>query len=366
MIIQQLGAVNTKVCTSQLLSSDSIVVLGQKKHSSYDSTHSTNVPHLLANLQMHYSKLNESDTLLWNEGEFTESDFMNLTYQGNLRLCNLTLAGAGVWGRANGEINSIGTFSPGYLKMIRFYSITMWTLFAEMGYRWVMRFDDDSRLHSSIKYNIFDYMRANKFIYGYRQLSQECGSSQFREFVTEYALKSPSTTNRLPRGRKYCDPVNTAYGFYNNFFITDISWWTSFEVSEFARAFDSTGLVFSKRDSDLVFQTAAIRLLANATQIKKFTDWSYDHHTTVRGRVKFGGLDTGTSDSRYKDTVERYIYENFFVDDSVHILFCPNTRTYTVRKGWWHPHCADEFSDPRAVLAQGEFNITRKPGKAPV
>lgn len=56
--------------------------------------------------------------------------------------------------------------------MMRFYSVTIWQTFWLLGYEWIMRFDDDSRLHSAIPYNLFENMRAENKIYGYRMLSE--------------------------------------------------------------------------------------------------------------------------------------------------------------------------------------------------
>ncbi len=95
------------------------------------------------------------------QAEFTADDFAALPLRDNFRLCDLTKVPA-TWGRPQfkAEIGSYDGFSPGYMKMIRFYAVTLWEALALLGYGWVMRFDDDSRLVSGVAYNLFDRMRA--------------------------------------------------------------------------------------------------------------------------------------------------------------------------------------------------------------
>ncbi len=175
------------VCTGRQASPDTIVVVGQKRHSSYDATHVNRLEDLFHNINRFYPAVRECDTLLFHEGEFTPAEFDPVGYTGNLRLCDLGQL-RGVWGRPHvkGPIAKVSGFAPGYLKMIRFYAVTIWEALALLGYEWVMRFDDDSRLHTVVAYNLFADMRAGGYVYGYRMLSEECGSREFLSFIANY------------------------------------------------------------------------------------------------------------------------------------------------------------------------------------
>ena len=63
--------------------------------------------------------------------------------------------------------------------MMRFFAMEIWNFFAEWNkatgctYRYIFRMDEDSFLHSPIRYDIFDFMRSNEYVYGYRMCTYE-------------------------------------------------------------------------------------------------------------------------------------------------------------------------------------------------
>lgn len=289
------------VCTGRRLSNDAIVVLGQKVHSSYDVSHNTSLHILFDSLIKNYAFIKETDVLLWHEGDFNQSDF---TYSNlRLRYCDLRLLPS-VWGRphVNDPIRNWKQYSPGYLKMIRFYAVTIWETMALLGYEWLMRFDDDSKLVSEITYNIFDFMRIEKKIYAYRMLSRECGSRDFGTFMDNYVRDNGIVIS----GARYCHSVGSL-GFYNNFYITNVRWWLQRKVQHFVQTFDRSNLIFTKRDNDLIFQTAVVRLFLPKEHVHMFTDWSYIHHTIRNGVVTWGGLQVGSNDSLSNITINNYV-----------------------------------------------------------
>lgn len=255
-------------------------------------------------------------------------------------------------------------WSLGYRKMIRFYAVTVWPTLAELGYEWVMRMDDDSFMLSRITYNLFDAMRENNDLYAYRMLSAECPRT-FSEFVRSFA-SSKAVTERaglsqdileakiaqsnvdvafismctkfprhcrapfkrqkirdevakldidahpelvafaVARGMPYCAAIGQ-YGFYNNFFITNIQWWlTEPNVVAMIQAFDDSKLIFTHRSNDLIFQTAVIRLFMPPSRRSRFVDFSYQHHTMRQGVVVYGGIESGTNDLKARRRLLAY------------------------------------------------------------
>ena len=100
--------------------------------------------------------------------------------------------------------------------------------------------DDDSFFLSPVPYNIFEDMRRRGALYAYRTLSRECPVifgdfvEDFVEYVSQTQRRRLASMRRLlgPRRKQpgvsykpwYC-PGPGRLGFYNNWFVTKISWW---------------------------------------------------------------------------------------------------------------------------------------------
>ncbi|KAH8071782.1 hypothetical protein JL721_4290 [Aureococcus anophagefferens] len=96
-------------------------------------------------------------------------------------------------------------------------------------------------------------------------------------------------------------------GYYNNWFVTKIDWWLDEPaVRRMIAAFDRSNLIFTRRCNDLIFQTAAIKLFLPLAKRKRYTDFTYQHHTIYEGRVTFGGIETGTADAAASENLDAY------------------------------------------------------------
>jgi len=179
-------------CTGERKSTDVIVYLGQKQHSSYDSTHKNTLNASMESLRLNMLKIRESDVIVWHEGDLTPADATALDGHANVRFCLLTEATG--WGPPKWlPVIPESKFSAGYRFMIRFYAVTIWTTLHSLGYKWVMRMDDDSFVLSPVTYNIFHDMRNRGLLYGYRMLSKECPTI-FGDFVDSYAAQTDERT----------------------------------------------------------------------------------------------------------------------------------------------------------------------------
>ena len=317
-------------CKGSRKSSDAIIVLGQKKHSSYDSTHSTSLAPILLSLDAYYPAVHEADVLVWHEGDLSENDVpQNLNF--SVRLCDLWLT-HGAWGPPLMlSDNGAGSWSFGYKFMIRFYAVTVWKLLDRLGYKWMVRFDDDSEIHSLIPYNMFEFMRGKQKLYGFRQYSEECGydEGQFSDFVGDYFNKHHGFKFSK---YEYCNGLGK-YGYYNNFYITELKWWLSKDVQRFLTAFDESHYIFIHRHNDLILQTAAVKLLMAAEKRYHFIDWSYHHHTIHGGKVDYGGIDIGVDDTNGEETLRKYL-SRYSLSEArvfgceVEHESCPSTKSY--------------------------------------
>jgi hypothetical protein len=157
-----------------------IVYLSQVRHSDYGRDSLAWLQRSLKLLFKHYNERQRDDVLILHTGDFDEPTqqrvlrpylgrpvrFHRLTEQYWHLPANLKGSNVSEWKGAQGV---------GYRHMIRLFTRMLWDLAAELGYEYVMRLDEESLLHSSIQYNLFEYMASNDLEYGYRQVAWESG-----------------------------------------------------------------------------------------------------------------------------------------------------------------------------------------------
>ena len=241
-----------------------------------------------------------------------------------------------VWVSSAGS--AYGQWGLGHRHMCRFYTLQLFDIISELGFDWVCRFDDDSILHSSIEYDIFEYMERNSFEYGYRVDSQEPYrlTEGFSEALHTYInennisptffdehLWSPGFSDKLlnlvykllaNRSPLMMDRVKVKgtydnWGYFNNFFISKLSFWKSEEVQHFLYHFDQMGASHIHRWNDLVMQSAAVQIFMPKEKVHKFQDWTYEHATIRKGILEYGGIWHGSEDKEAKEVkafVERF------------------------------------------------------------
>ena len=89
--------------------------------------------------------------------------------------------------------------------------------------------------------------------------------------------------------------------------MTKISWWLDEpRVAQFIGAFDRSNLIFTVRSNDLIFQTAAIKLFMPKERRRRYSDFSYQHHTIRNGSVLYGGVEAGWRDDKAQDLLASY------------------------------------------------------------
>ncbi|NVJ48095.1 MAG: hypothetical protein HWE07_13250 [Cytophagia bacterium] len=241
-----------------------------------------------------------------------------------------------VWVSSAGR--AYGEWGLGHRHMCRFYTIQLFDILSELGFDWVCRFDDDSILHSPVSYDIFEYMERNNYEYGYRVDSQEpyrltegfsdalhayikenhisptffnehlwnlsCGDRLKNVLYRLKAIRFPLAKDELKIEGAYNN-----WGYFNNFFISKLSFWRSEEVQQFLHHFDQLGASHIHRWNDLVMQSAAVQIFMPKDKVHKFQDWTYEHATIRQGRLEYGGIWQGTEDKEgeaVKGFIERY------------------------------------------------------------
>lgn len=164
--------------------------------------------------------------------------------------------------------------------MIRWFAILIWHYLANEGYTHVMRMDDDSYLHSRITYNIFDYMRLNNKRYGFRMPVLEEAVGVGYDVIIDSFLEIH--TNATSKELVDAFMQERYVGFYNNWFIADISFFLTPPVSLLLDLIDLTDIIYKQRTGDLVIHSTAVRLFLHPNQIQYFRDFTYEHMTLCR------------------------------------------------------------------------------------
>jgi hypothetical protein len=186
-------------------------------------------------------------------------------------------------------------FPTGYRHMCRFFAVKLWDFFETLntqhgggkhnsnnnnsssnssgGYRYIWRLDEDSFIHSKIPYNIFDLMSRQGYAYGYRLCSYELSHNKFvpHWFQKWHHKANPKRTIDW----KMC-------GFYNNFFVADLSFFKTKRVQSFLYEIDRRGFLYRKRYGDLIVHSMAVYAFASQSQIHRFLDFTYEHVTVDR------------------------------------------------------------------------------------
>jgi len=165
-----------------------------------------------------------------------------------------------------------------------------------------MRFDEDSFLHSPIRYDVFDFMRSNDYSYGFRLCAYEM---QVTQRIWKLWRSSPGSTIPLR------DIDLEMCGVYNNFFVAKVSFFLGKEVQKFLSFVDRQGLIYRRRLGDLMIHSMAIYSFAPKEKIHRFLDFTYEHATTDEktGCVVWGGIQAGYDDPNGGKTVANFLQE---------------------------------------------------------
>ena len=197
-------------------------------------------------------------------------------------------------------------------QRIRWYAVGIWDFFREINqklgtnFRYVMRMDEESFIHSPISYDLFHYMSEHDYFYAFRQCSYEMNAIQ--RMFHNYTTVMRSTID--PRWNKNRQFNGGSCGFYNNWFIGSVDFFLSKQVQHMLHWFDHKGFIYRDRLNDLAIQTAAVYAFCPTNKIHRFLDWSYEHFTVdgnSNGCPIWGALSTGFEDNDGKEVVARLL-----------------------------------------------------------
>jgi Glycolipid 2-alpha-mannosyltransferase len=305
---------------------NAIVYLAQKNHSSYKRDSYATLFRSLSLLNQNYLSINKHmdsvDLFIFHTGDFVKHDLKAIerllgpSSIGAIRLVNLV--NSTYWARPATierdnpqNWHAYPLFSEGYRKMMSWFAIEMWDYFKDLNeatgcrYKYIMRLDEDSFIHSPIEYDVFDYMKANDHVYGYRMCSYEMKKARF--FWKAWAKRHEDFAPHRQIAHQSC-------GFYNNFFVADLGFFASASVRSFLHTMQRQGAIYRRRLGDLLIHTMVVYAFATSRRIHRFLDFTYEHGTVNEGTgcLAWGGIQAGYKDEHAMETLERY-YQDMLI-----------------------------------------------------
>ena len=163
-----------------------------------------------------------------------------------------------------------------YRHMCRFQSKLIYEqpIMQELEYHW--RLDDDSLLLQPVKYDVFQFMKQHRYVYGYVWKwwdSNDCTKGLWegtKRYITQNAIKPT-----------YFDEWEAPRMFYNNFEISALSLWLSAEYRAFIDYIDQLGGIYYYRWGDAPIKGLALSLFVEWQQVHYFEDIGYQHGAFV-------------------------------------------------------------------------------------
>jgi hypothetical protein len=299
---------------------NAIVYLAQKRHSTYGRDSFGILMESLELMHKNYISLenhgDNADIIIFHTADFDEKDLdsfetrFGAEFRSLIRLVDLS--GTPYWQRPSWHQNddpsnwyAYPQFSEGYRRMMHWFAIDIWQFFADynskMGcdYKYIMRFDEDSFLRSPVRYDIFDFMETNGYYYGFRLCSYEM---QVTQRIWKLWRKSNPTLAPIR------DIDLGMCGVYNNFFVANLQFFQSPEVTKFLKFVDRQGMIYRRRLGDLMIHSMTIYSFAPPDKIHRFLDFTYEHSTVDKasGCVMWGGIQAGYDDPNADATLDTY------------------------------------------------------------
>jgi len=159
-----------------------------------------------------------------------------------------------------------------------------------------MRMDEDSMILSPLPPQMFERLEAKGIQYAYRLASYESGvldddPETFHNFLRAYmqqqglsplwlldscGLSSEQRADTHLFSRQLCGELR---GFYNNWYISSVTFWRTPEVLNFLRHVDQLGYIYTRRWGDLPVQSAAIQMFMAREHVLFDDSFTYQHAT---------------------------------------------------------------------------------------
>ena len=140
------------------------------------------------------------------------------------------------------------------------------------GLEYALRLDDDSRFRKPIDFDLIDYMRINRLVYGYVSAGYDfcidgLWSAAHRYLADRKDTLRPTFYSQWPRGYKY----------NNNFELSSMALWTSPAYRDFIEYIDRLGGIYTIRWGDAPIKTIAVSIFVQENETHHFKYINYAH-----------------------------------------------------------------------------------------
>ena len=183
-----------------------------------------------------------------------------------------------------------------------------------------------------MRYNIFEDMRKYNISYGWRQdveadVSDLLAPDHFGDWMRSYLDQFHPITSAF---------IKSSFGiprrfYYNNFFVSKVSWWRSEEVTRFRKEFDKSNQIYVYGSGDLLFQSTAVQLFMPRINRKRYLDFSYYHHTRDDLGLHGGGMSIAQNDPRKDQLITNYL--EIAGEKKLRVVKCENMQSQWFENG---------------------------------
>ena len=164
----------------------------------------------------------------------------------------------------------------GYRHMCRFNAklVCEQPIVQNLEYLW--RLDDDSLILKPITYDVFRYMKAKQYKYGYNKIMGE--NHKCIKGLWDTTRKFIKKTGINPKWfHKWREP----FTYYNNFEIMSTEFCFSRSYKDYVDFVDHAGGIYYHRWGDHVIRSIAVSLFLHQNETHKFDDLGYCHQYFV-------------------------------------------------------------------------------------
>lgn len=181
-----------------------------------------------------------------------------------------------------------------YRSMCRWWSINVWK-YTE-GYEYIMRIDDDSIIEEKITEDLFDLVKAKEYVFISNFVHVDCGVCcyGFKDLLLSLypakteQINSSFINSEIEEGNEHFEKIKKLYEiveekqydknkftlpmpvmFYNNFFVTEVSFWKRNDVRTLLDIIDKKGLIHYYRLGDAPIMTLVSQLIGGTNKVSR-------------------------------------------------------------------------------------------------
>jgi len=168
-------------------------------------------------------------------------------------------------------------FNIGYRNMCRFFAGEIFQHTSLQKYKYIWRLDSDSYLLAPIKYDVFNKMAEEKYVYGYQHIEKDVPEVSkdlwtiTKKYISDHQINPTYLSKFLNNGE-----WDRSY-YYTNFEIIDIDYFKSNVIKNFYQYLDKSGGIYYYRWGDAIIRLLTLAIFSDESKVHQFSDIAYQH-----------------------------------------------------------------------------------------